>query len=70
MMMIINETSSHQNDSVVSDAPSCGITIIILKTLEVLLMLLENIYSTGVTHDNHHKMINLFLKYRPLDYND
>ncbi len=29
-------------------------TIIILMTLGVLFMLLENIYSTGVTHDDRH----------------
>jgi hypothetical protein len=28
-------------------------TIIVLTTLEVSLMLLENIYTTGVIHDNH-----------------
>jgi hypothetical protein len=27
---------------------------VILMTLEVSFLLLENIYSTGVTHDDHH----------------
>jgi hypothetical protein len=38
---------------IVSDAPSCGM-ILITMTLEVSFMLLENIYSTGITHDDHH----------------
>jgi hypothetical protein len=29
-------------------------TIIILTTLNVSFMLLENIHSTGITHDDHH----------------
>jgi hypothetical protein len=29
--------------------------------LELSIMLLENIYSTGVTHDNHHMMIKIVL---------
>jgi hypothetical protein len=29
-------------------------TIVILTTLEVSFMLLENIYSTGITNDNRH----------------
>jgi hypothetical protein len=28
-------------------------------------MLLENIYSTGVTHDYRHMKIKVFLKHRP-----
>ncbi len=36
-------------------------TIIILTTLEVSFMLLENIYSTGVNHDNHHDDCNIFI---------
>ncbi len=35
--------------------------IIILKTLEVSFMLLANIYSTGVTHNDHHVMIVVYL---------
>jgi hypothetical protein len=31
--------------------------IVILTTLEVLFMLLANIYSRGVTHDDHHVTI-------------
>jgi hypothetical protein len=33
--------------------------------LELSVILLENIYSTGVTHDNRHMMIKIFLMYRP-----
>jgi hypothetical protein len=29
-------------------------TIVILVTLEVSVTFLENIYSTGITHDDHH----------------
>jgi hypothetical protein len=29
-------------------------TIVILVTLEGSFILLENIYSTGITHDDHH----------------
>ncbi len=36
-------------------------TIIILTTLEVSFMLPANIYNTGVTHDNHHVMIIIYL---------
>ncbi len=31
--------------------------IVILTTLEVSVMLLENIYDTGITHDDHHIFI-------------
>jgi hypothetical protein len=31
--------------------------IVILTTLEVSFMLLENIYDTGITHDDHHIFI-------------
>ena len=30
-------------------------TVVILMTLEVSFMLLEHIYSTGITHDNYQK---------------
>jgi hypothetical protein len=46
---IVNDTSR----VIRSDAPSCGITII-LTTLEVSFMVIENIYSTGVPHDDCH----------------
>ncbi len=36
-------------------------TIVILTTLEVSFMLLANIYSRGVTHDDHHVMIVIYL---------
>jgi hypothetical protein len=35
-------------------------TIVILMTLEVSFMLLENIYSTGITHDDHHMTIVIY----------
>jgi hypothetical protein len=36
-------------------------TIVILTTLEVSFMLLPNIYCRGVTHDDHHVMIVIYL---------
>jgi hypothetical protein len=36
-------------------------TIVILMTLEVSFTLLEIIFSTGVTHDDHHMMIKIIL---------
>ncbi len=36
-------------------------TIVILTTLEVSFMLLANIYSGGVTHDDCHVMIVIYL---------
>ncbi len=33
----------------------------ILTTLEVSFMILENIYSTGITHDNCHLRLSYFL---------
>ncbi len=65
-IMIENDTSRVIRMMAVSDAPSCGI---ILVTLEVSLAHIlffiiyaprvinyapRNIYSTGVTHDDHH----------------
>jgi hypothetical protein len=49
-------------ESSVSDAPNCGITYYhhsdgfrgSFMLLESSIMHLENIYSTGVTHDDHH----------------
>ncbi len=35
--------------------------IVILTTLQVSFMLLETIYSTGNTHDNHHDDSNIFV---------
>ncbi len=35
--------------------------IVILMTLEVSFMLLANIYSRGVTHDDHHVTIVIYL---------
>ncbi len=36
-------------------------TIVILMTLEVTFMLLENIYSAGITHDDNHMTIVTYL---------
>ncbi len=36
-------------------------TIVILITLEVSFMLLANIYSSGITHDDRHVMIIKYL---------
>jgi hypothetical protein len=57
-IMVVNDTSRvikmiHQ----VVASPM----IVILTTLEVLFMLLENIYSTGITNDNRHMTIKIFL---------
>jgi hypothetical protein len=35
-------------------------TIVILMTLKVSFRLLENIYNTGITHDNRHMAIKIF----------
>jgi hypothetical protein len=43
-------------------------TIVILMTLEVSFRLIENIYSTSITHDDHHMTIIIYLKYRPQEY--
>ncbi len=40
--------------------------IVNLTTLVVSFMLLANIYSRGVTHDDRHVTIVIYLKYRPL----
>jgi hypothetical protein len=40
-------------------------TILILMTLEVSFMPPENIYSTGLTRDDCHTMIVIYLLYRP-----
>jgi hypothetical protein len=47
-IMIVNDTSEVLLQVVASP------TIVILTTLEVSFMLLENIYSTDVTHGDHH----------------
>ncbi len=36
-----------------------------IMLLELSIMLLDNMYSTGITHDNHHMMIVKCLWYRP-----
>jgi hypothetical protein len=36
-------------------------TIFILMTLEVSFMLIANIYSAGITHDDHHVTIVIYL---------
>ncbi len=40
-------------------------TIVILMTLEVSFMLLANIYSRGITHEDCHVTIVIYLQYRP-----
>ncbi len=61
---IVNDTSR-----VFTMTPQLGasLTIIILMTLgvsfmllELSIMLLDNVYSTGVTHDDRHIMIKIF----------
>ncbi len=44
-------------------------TIIILKTLEVSFMLLSNIYSRGITHDDCHVTIVIYLLQATERYN-
>ncbi len=41
-------------------------TIIILTTLEVSVMLLANIYSRGINHEDRHVKITIYLQYRSL----
>ncbi len=50
--MIVNDNSR----VIKNDTPNCDITYVILTILEVSFMLLENIYSTGITHDNRHQI--------------
>ncbi len=56
---IVNDTSR-----VVRMTPQLGaslmIVILTIMLLQLSIMLLENIYSTGVTHDNRHMMIKIF----------
>ncbi len=58
--MIVND------DSVMTLQVVASPTIVILTTLEVSFMLLANIYSRGVTHDDCHVTNVINLKYRPL----
>jgi hypothetical protein len=53
--MIVNDDSIVMLQVIVSPM------IIILMTLEVSFMLLANIYSRGVTHDNRHVTIVIYL---------
>ena len=54
----INDTSRDISMMTVSDTPIC---CVILMTLEVSFKLLTNIYSRGVTHDDRHVMIVIYL---------
>jgi hypothetical protein len=49
------------DDSIMSLQVVASPTIIILTTLEVSFMLLAHIYSRGITHDDHHVMIVIYL---------
>ncbi len=60
----------HKNTMIVNDTPRVvRMTlqvvmlpmIVILMTLEVSFTLLENIYCTGITHDDHNMIINIVL---------
>jgi hypothetical protein len=42
--------------------------IVIWATLEVSFTILENIYNRGITHDDCHMTIKIFLQFRPLIY--
>jgi hypothetical protein len=53
--MIVND------DSIMTLQVEASPTIIILTTLEVPFMLLANIYSTGITHDDCHVTIVIYL---------
>ncbi len=57
---IVNDTSR-----VVRMTPQLGaslmIVILTIMLLQLSIMLLDNVYSTGVTHDNRHMMIKIFL---------
>jgi hypothetical protein len=56
---IVNDTSRVIRVTIVSDTPLSPM-IVILMTLEALFMLLEHIYSTGVTHDDRHLRLSYF----------
>ncbi len=57
--MIVNDNSIMMLQVVASP------TIIILTTLEVSFLLLANNYIRGITQDNCHVMIVIYIKYRP-----
>jgi hypothetical protein len=38
-----------------------SLTLVNLTNLELSFMLLENIYSTGVTHDDRHSQLSYFI---------
>jgi hypothetical protein len=54
-IMIVND------DSIMTLQVVASPMIVILMTLEVSFMLLANIYRRGVTHDNRHVMIVIYL---------
>jgi len=49
------------DDSIMTLQVVASPTIVILMTLEVSFMLLANIYSRGITHDDRHVMIVIYL---------
>jgi len=49
------------DDSIMTLQVVASPTIVILMTLEVSLMLLANIYSKSVTHDDRHVTIIIYL---------
>ncbi len=53
------------DDSIMTLQAVASPMIVILMTLEVSFMLLANIYSRGVTHDDRHVRIGIYLLYRP-----
>ncbi len=58
-IMIINDTFRVVRMTIVSDSPSCAL-IIILTILEMSSIVPENIYSTGITHDDRHLQLPYF----------
>jgi hypothetical protein len=61
-IMIVND------DSIMTLQVVASPTIVILTTLEVSFMLLAKIYSRGITHDNRHVTIVIYLLYRTLNF--
>ncbi len=58
---IVNDASRVIRMTIVTDAPGCGITYDCHSdNSEVSFMLLASIYSTGITHDDHHLRSSYF----------
>jgi hypothetical protein len=59
--MIVNETSRVVRLTILSDASSCGVTYNHHSDdSRAVIMLLEDIYSRGITHGNRNLLSSLF----------